>query len=246
MIDCGSGRLYWLARAAPAASQATAAAIDRNPFLIMLPSPGCDRSARGGGEISSTRRMEAALERARQVQALLVVHVTADFQFPPVRAQRDPAAVFVRHHLRPVAIERAPEQGSPVRPLDLHRVAVDLDQLVVRRVALHVAKRDEQHEHLEPGERQDQPRPESRKGDGDADRDDEDQCESDQPAGGAERVVAPDDPPESGLVRHVAAFGSCDHLWASSQPPPRAAGMYHRAWGQATNYPLKRTLTRRF
>src|SRR5262245_45173101 len=134
MIDCGSGRLYWLASAAPAASHATAAAIDRNPFLIMLPSPGCDRSARGGGEISSTRRMEAALERARQVQPLLVVHVTADFQLPAVRAQREPAAVLDRHHLRPMAVECASEHGPSAGPLDLHRVAVDFDQLVVRRV----------------------------------------------------------------------------------------------------------------
>src|SRR5262245_39301585 len=192
MIDWGSGRLYWLARAAPAASHAAAAAIGRNPFLIMLPSPGCDRSARSGGEMPSIRRVEAALEHARQVQALLVVHVTADFQFPAVRAQREPAAVLIRHYLRPVAIESAPEQGPPAGPLDLHRVAVDLDQLVVRRVALHVAKREKQHEHLEPGERQDQPRPESRKGGGNADRDDENQGESDQPAGGAERVIAPD------------------------------------------------------
>src|SRR5262245_2033995 len=122
MIDCGSGRLYWLARAAPAAGQATAAAIDRNPFLIMLPSPGCDRNARGAGAFPSSRGMEAALDRARQVQALLFVHVTAAFQLPTVRAQRDPAAVLVRHHLRPVAIECASEHDPSAGPLDLHRV----------------------------------------------------------------------------------------------------------------------------
>src|SRR5262245_22709144 len=135
MIDWGSCRLYWLASAAPAQHHAAAAAINRDPLLIMLPSPCIPVVILASRLMRSGWRTKAAPERVHQIQALLVVHVATDFHLPAVRAQRHAAAVPARHHLCPVAVECAPVYGARAGPLDFHRVALDFDQLVVRRVA---------------------------------------------------------------------------------------------------------------
>src|SRR5688572_16439202 len=154
---------------------------------------------------------QVAPDLAPQRIALLVVQIPPDLDLAAVRAQREPPAVAA-HQLRPAAVELVALPPPRLANLDLHPVAGDRDALEIPRAPVNVAERQPQNQHLQPGERQYQPGPEQREARGDADRDCEDEGKDEQPAGGAQRIVASGDPRKSGRTGQLAALQSCGHF----------------------------------
>src|SRR5688500_14967100 len=210
MIDCGASRLYWLASAAPAARKAAAAADNRKPLLIMRPPPVFSFALFYPRRRTSPAA-QVAPDLAPQRVALLAVQIPPDLDLTAVRAQREPPAVAARH-LRPAAVQLVATPPSRLADFDFHPVAGDRDALEIARAPVNVAERQPQNQHLQTRERQDQPRPEQRETRGDADRTCEDEGKDEQPAGGAERIVASGDPRKSGRTGQLAALQSCGHF----------------------------------
>src|SRR5258706_15875929 len=116
--------------------------------------------------------------------------MAAEFDFAAVRAQGEPAAVRLIHHLRPPAVELELLHALDFSDLDLQHVAADGQALVIARMTLDTAKREKQHQHFDACERKNQPRAKPGKSRSNSEGNECNKTKSEDPVRRGERVVA--------------------------------------------------------
>src|SRR3954463_930648 len=147
MTVCGSCRLSRISASAapPAINSRDRVARICAILLIMVSPTACSL------KFLMSTVSQLLLERLRHSLSLFFGQVLAELDLASMRAQSEHAVpghrAPLQYHLRPIAVEFAPAQLSAFPPFHQHSIPLDGEALEVRRVPLHVAKRDAEHAH---------------------------------------------------------------------------------------------------
>src|SRR5689334_11679349 len=155
MTVCGSWRLSRISANARLLSSNSA---ERNGrvcaiLLIMISPTAC------AWFLVSTV-LKLLLESVRHGLALFLSEMAAERNRAPMGAHREhgmSARSGLQDHLRPMAVELVAAQLAPVPLLHQHLIPFDRQTLEIRRMPLHVAKREKQHAHFHSRKREHQP-----------------------------------------------------------------------------------------